>query len=197
MMKTISKYFLIVLALLISNNIFAQKNGDAVFNKVIHEYTLNDDGSSEYREYKEVKLLSHMAFHRLYGETFVIFDPEYQELQITEAYTIMADGQKVEVPGNAFNEVLPRAAAHVAPYNSLREMVITHTGLEVGATIYLDYILKTKAGYMPAFMGEEIISDIVPVKEKQLIIHIPAGQELQYKMLNQLMVLSKLDLLLK
>ena len=114
----------------------------------------------------------------------MIYDPEYQELQITEAYTIMADGQRVEVPGNAFNEVLPRAAAHVPPYNRLREMVITHTGLEVGATIYLDYVLKTKAGYMPAFMGEEFIKDIVAVKEKQVIIHVPAAQELQYKMLN-------------
>lgn len=183
MMKTISKYILIVLSIFVYQNISAQE-GDAVFNKVVHEYTLHDDGSSEYRAYKEVKLLSHMSFHRLYGETFIIFDPEYQEIEINTAYTIMADGQKVVVPENAFNEVLPRAAAHAAPYNKLRELVITHTGLEVGATIYLDYTLKTKAGYMQTFMGEEVIKDIVPVKEKQIIIRVPAEQELHYKMLN-------------
>jgi hypothetical protein len=183
-MKSVSKYLLFIIALFGIQIAFAQDKGDAVFEKAVHEYTLNEDGSSEYREYKEIKLLSHMSFHRLYGETFVIYDPEYQELQINEAYTIMADGQRVVVPDNAFNEVLPRAAAHAAPYNKLREMVITHTGLEVGATIYLDYTLKTMAGYMPAFMGEEVIKTIIPIKEKQVIINIPSGQELHYKMLN-------------
>jgi len=156
---------------------------DAVFNRLVHEYTLNDDGSSSFREYRELKLLSHMAFHRLYGETFVIYDPMYQELKIDKAYTIMRDGSRVDVPGNAFNEVLPYDAANAAPYNHLREMVITHTGLEVGATIYLDYTVSSKPGYYPAFVGEATVRDLVPVKEKQVIINIPAGEELQYKML--------------
>jgi len=182
-MKTISKYLLLILAFCFVQNVFAQ-DGDAVFNNIIHEYTLNEDGSTEYREYKEVKLLSHMSFHRLYGESFIVFDPKYQEIIINEAYTIMKDGQKVVVPDNAFNEVLPRAAAHSAPYNRLRELVITHTGLEVGATIFLDYTLKTKAGFVQSFMGEELIKDIVPIKEKKVIFRIPADQELKYKMLN-------------
>ncbi len=183
MMKTISKYLVLVLAFFIFQNAYAQE-GDAVFNKIVKEYTLNGDGSTEYREYKEVQLLSHMSFHRLYGETFIVFDPEYQEIKINEAYTIMKDGTKVLVPDNAFNEVLPRAAAHAAPYNRLRELVITHTGLEVGATIYLDYTLKTKAGFVSTFMGEELINDLVPIKEKFVVIRIPAEQELKYKVLN-------------
>ncbi|MEN8226321.1 MAG: DUF3857 domain-containing protein, partial [Bacteroidota bacterium] len=183
-MKTISKYLLIPIFLFTALTTFSQENGDAIFNKVIHEYTLNEDGSSEYREYKELKLLSHLAFHRYFGETFIVYDPTYQEVEINEAYTLMADGKRVEVPDNAFNEVLPRAAAHSAPYNHLREMVITHTGLEVGASIFLDYTIKTKDGYMPAFMGEELIKGVVPIKDKKVIFHIPEGMELQYKMLN-------------
>ena len=183
MMKTISKYLILILSFCMFNTVQAQ-DGDAVFNKIVHEYTLNEDGSTEYREYKEVKLLSHMSFHRLYGETFIIFDPEYQEIKINEAYTIMKNGQKVMVPDNAFNEVLPYAASHSGPYNGLRELVITHTGLEVGATVFLDYTIKSKAGYTNTFMGEELIKDIVPIKEKLVIIRIPAGQELHYKVLN-------------
>ena len=181
-MTKISSYILIMAAWLLSLTVNAQE--DARYNKLIQEFTLNEDGSSSYREYKEVKLLTHMAFHRLFGETFIIYDPENQGLKITEAYTIMHDGKRVDVPGNAFNEVLPRNAAHAAPYNSLREMVVTHTGLEVGATIFLDYTVTSKAGYYPAFMGEVSIKDMVPVKEKQVIINIPAGEELHYKMLN-------------
>jgi hypothetical protein len=182
-MKYLAKYIVLILAVILFQDSYAQ-DGDAVFNKIIKEYTLNPDGSTDYREYKEVTLLSHMSFHRLYGETFIIFHPEYQEIVINEAYTIMKDGQKVVVPDNAFNEVLPRAARNAAPYNHLRELVITHTGLEVGATIYLDYTIKTKAGYMQTFMGEEMIKDIVPIKEKKVIVRIPSDQELHYKVLN-------------
>ena len=183
MMKTFSRYFALLLILLLSFTVNAQ-DGDAVYNKIMKVYTLHEDGSYDYREYKEVKLLSHMSFHRLFGETFVIFDPEYQEVVINEAYTIMKDGTKVAVPDNAFNEVLPRAARHSAPYNKLRELVITHTGLEVGATIYLDYTIKTKAGFMQTFMGEEVIRENVPVKEKKVIVRIPENKELHYKVLN-------------
>jgi hypothetical protein len=183
MMKNISKYIALLLILSLSFSTSAQE-GDAMFNKITKTYTLNDDGSYDYREYKELKLLSHMSFHRLYGETFIIFDPEYQEIVINEAYTIMRDGKKVLVPDNAFNEVLPRAASNAAPYNRLRELVITHTGLEVGATICLDYTLKTKAGFMQTFMGEEQIKDIVPIKEKKLVFRIPADRELHYNVLN-------------
>lgn len=183
-MKTISTYLSFLMFLLLFQVTISAEEGDAVYKKIIHEYTLNPDGSSEYREYKEIKLLSHLSFNRMYGETFIIFDPAYQELEINEAYTIMADGQRVDVPDNAFNEVLPRAASHAPAYNRLREMVVTHTGLEVGASIYLDYTLKTKAGFMPAFMGEEFIKAIVPIDERQVIIRIPADKKLQYKVLN-------------
>ena len=183
-MKTISTYLSFFVFLFLFQVTISAEEGDAVYKKIIHEYTLNPDGSNEYREYKEIKLLSHLSFNRMYGETFIIFDPAYQMLEINEAYTIMADGQRVDVPDNAFNEVLPRAASHAPAYNRLREMVVTHTGLEVGATIYLDYTLKTKAGFMPAFMGEEFIKDIVPINERQVIIRIPADKELQYKVLN-------------
>ena len=46
----------------------------------------------------------------------------------------MADGKKVKAPENAINEILPAFAAGAPAFNSLREMVITHTALERGAT---------------------------------------------------------------
>ena len=120
-MKTISTYLSFLVFLFLFQVTISAEEGDAVYKKIVHEYTLNPDGSNEYREYKEIKLLSHLSFHRMYGETFIIFDPAYQELEINEAYTIMADGQRVDVPDNAFNEVLPRAASH-APADARRAL---------------------------------------------------------------------------
>ena len=161
-----------------------QAEQDATYQKLIREYTLHNDGSYDFREYKELRLNSHFAFHRLFGETFIIYNPEKQDLKINESYTTMADGTRVEAPENAFNELLPRFAREARAYNHLREMAITHTGLEVGATIYLDYTLSTEGGFMPFFMGKEEVRQNVPVEEMEVIVRVPEDLSLKYRVLN-------------
>ncbi|MHC1706444.1 MAG: DUF3857 domain-containing protein [Bacteroidales bacterium] len=184
-MKYLMIFFLFVL---FPYTIHAQQKkapeADALFQKILKEYTLNEDGSREYRCVKQVQLLTHHAFHRLYGETFIIYNPDYQELKINECYTTMADGKKIVTPANAFNKVLPRFAANAPVYNSLIEMVVTHTALEIGATIYLDYTLKSKKGFYPAFMGIEEIVELNPVESYDVKIKVPDGTRLNYKILN-------------
>lgn len=117
---------------------------DATLEKVYERYTLNEDGSQEYNYQKVMRYNTHYSFFSLFGETFVVYNPEYQDLTINHCYTIQADGTRVDAPANAFNKVLPRDAASAPAYNNLIEMVITHTGLELGATVYLDYTITTK-----------------------------------------------------
>lgn len=157
---------------------------DAVFEKIVKEYTLHEDGSMEYHYYKKVKLNTHFSFNRLYGETFIVYDPNNQELTINKAETTQKDGNIVKSPENAFNEVLPRFAANAPYFNHLREMVVTHTGLEVGAVIELDYTLVSHADYFPGLMGNELITESSPVQEEEIIIRIPKGMELNYRVLN-------------
>ncbi|MFP4472024.1 MAG: DUF3857 domain-containing protein [Bacteroidales bacterium] len=174
-----------IAAMLAVSIAFAQyENADAVFEKITKEYTLNEDGSTDFHYFKQLRLNSYVAFNRLYGETFIIYNPDFQNLKINESYTIMADGTRVETPDNAYNEVLPRAAAHSDAHSHLREMVVTHTGLERGATIYLDYTLHTAAEFLPALMGNEIIQESSPVKEMELVVKVPADVELSHKMYN-------------
>ena len=157
---------------------------DAIFNKVSKTYTLNADGSMNTRIVKQVKLLTYNAFHRLYGETFIVYNPEFQKLKINACYTIMKDGKKVVTPSNAFNEVLPRFAANAPVYNKLREMVVTHTGLEIGATIFLDYEILTNKDYFPAFMGSEALYENSPVEDYEVSLQVPVAVELRYKLSN-------------
>ncbi len=125
------KIALILLISLISFRGFAQNEKyDAVYEQLTREYTLNSDGSMDFRFIKKQKLQTYRAFHNLYGETFVVYDTVRQQLKINEVFTTMADGKKIPAPGNAFNPALPGFAANAPAYNSLREMVITHTGLE-------------------------------------------------------------------
>ncbi len=175
--------FLLIAAFIILHPAIAQdENADAVFEKLVREYTLHDDGSTSFREFKQLRLLTHLSFNRLYGETFIIYNPHFQKLKINDAYTIMADGKKIVTPENAFNEVLPRNAALSSTANHLREMVVTHTALEVGATIFLDYTLTSARDFIPGLMGTEIIEESSPVKEMEVIIRIPAMIELHHQM---------------
>jgi hypothetical protein len=183
-MKTLKNILLVLLVITIPVIGHSQEeNADAVYNKLTKEYVLNGDGTMEFHLHKELRILTHFAFHRLFGETFIIYDTTYQELNINEAYTLMADGKRVDAPDNAFNEVLPRFARDIPAYNHLREMVVTHTGLEVGAVIVLDYTILTKDPFIPHLMGNESIGENVPVKEMEVTVKVPSGVELTHKML--------------
>lgn len=182
-MNTLKKIFSILLVFSATAG-FSQNEPDAVYHKIVKEYTVHEDGSYDLHYYKELELKSHYSFNRLYGETFIVYNPEFQDLKINDSYTIMKDRKKVKTPDNAFNKVLPRSVSEFPAYNHLREMVVTHTGLALGATIYLDYTLTTDAGMFGGFSVKEDIKRRSPVKEMEIIVHVPEGKELNYKTRN-------------
>lgn len=176
-------FSLLFVSLLIISAAYPQ-SPDAVYKKLIKEYTLNADGSTSLRVYKELKFISFLAMNRLYGETFIVYNPQYQKLTINSSYTVMNDGKKVVNPENAFNEVLPGFAADAPCFNGLREMVVTHTGLDLGATVFLDYTVETRSEYYPYLMGLEVIGESSPVENFEVTVNIPQGKKLNYKILN-------------
>lgn len=184
-MKQLTKILILfLLACPLVETMAQTENYDAVYQSLTKEYTLNTDGTIDYRYAKILTLQNYQSFHRLYGETFIVYNPDYQKVQVNEAYTIMADGKKVITPENAFNEVLPRFAAHAPAFNQLREMIVTHTGLEIGATISLDYQIRTDEGFFPAFMGSVDLAEEQPVKLMTVVIRTPADQPLFFNLFN-------------
>lgn len=132
----------------------------------------------------ELTLFTHTAMNGTYGESFIVYNPQYQELKINSSYTKQKDGTIIKTPDNAFVEVLPRNAADAPAYNHLKEMVVVHTGLELGATIYLDYTVTSKPGYLPEVDIFEELLQSSPVKEYTLTIVTPEVKELAYTLTN-------------
>ena len=157
---------------------------EAEYNKLSKTYTLNSDGSQEFRYSMELTLFTHAAMNRTYGESFIVYNPEYQELKIHTSYTKQKDGTIIRTPENAFVEVLPRQAANAPAFNNLKEMVVVHTGLELGATIYLDYSIISKPGYLPALDISEANTLVSPVKEYTITIKTPENKPLFYELSN-------------
>lgn len=184
-MKTLSIY-IGILGMLLLAVLPVKAESEAEFRKLSKTYTLRADGSQELRVQKELTLFTHAAMNGLYGETFIVYDPEFQELTIHESYTRQKDGTVIKTPSNALVEVLPSSAANAPAYNHLKEMVVVHTGLELGATIYLDYSIVSKAGYLPELDVCCPVKELSPVKEFIFRLNVPAGKSVRYELLNAL-----------
>lgn len=179
------KIFLLTLLFYSGYSALAQEvKSDAVYQEQTKEYTLNKDGSWTYHYSHKLLINTYMAFHSLYGEDYIVYDPAFQKLKINHSVTTMADGKQVATPDNAYNELLPGFAANVPAWNRLREMVVTHTALERGATIDFDYLLTSAKGYMPAVMVNEQLMMNSPVKKLAFIVHVPAGAAFNYEQYN-------------
>ena len=182
-MKTLSIYIGIIGMLLLAV-LPARAASEAEFRKLSKTYTLRADGSQEMRVQKELTLFTHAAMNGLYGETFIVYNPDFQKLEIHASYTRQKDGTVVQTPANAFVEVLPAAAANAPAYNQLKEMVVVHTGLELGATIVLDYSIVSKAGYLPELDVCCPVKELSPIKEFTFRLNVPAGKSVHYELLN-------------
>lgn len=159
----------------------AQAQTDATLNSVVETYTLRPDGAIDYDCSKSTTYHTHYAFNSLFGETFVLYNPAYQKLKVNECYTIQKDGRRINAPANAFNEVLPSGAAKSADYNNLREMVITHTGLEQGATSNLSYTITGTPQGAPTLDIDRVIPVAgADIKEYKVVVNVPQGIKLNW-----------------
>lgn len=171
---------ILVYAASVSLSLAAPKDWDATYNHISREYTLSSDGSQSCRTVEEMTYHSYHAIHDLYGETFIDYNPEWQDLVINSSYTKQVDGTIVMTPENAFVETLPKFAENAPAHNSLIRLVVVHTGLEPGCTTYLDYTIISKPGYLPEL---DIITPVEyksPIAEFTVSITVPQEKKLRY-----------------
>ena len=173
------RYIIILLAVTMTNVAFSQK--DANYNKIKRSYTVNSDGTIDYNYRKELKVISLRSFFSVYGETFIVYNPEFQKLKINESYTVRKDGSKVQTPANAFVEQLPSTCTNCQRYNGIREMVVVHTALEYDATIVLDYTITSTTTDL-----NEVIDWVenAPIDSYEVSVILPQGKKLYYDMQN-------------
>ena len=172
--------FSLLLTFLLSAHIGFATPSEAEYGKYQETWTLLPEGSQEYRCYQELTLFTHTAMNSTYGETFITYNPQYQELKIHDSYTRQKDGTLVKTPANAFVEVLPQNADGMPAYNHLKEMVIVHTGLELGATIVLDYSIISRPGYLPEIDVCQPLLKSSPIKEYRLTFNLPDEKHPHY-----------------
>lgn len=125
---------------------FPEALPEARYESVEKYYSFDADDVCEFRCRTALRVNTLAAVNQLCGETFIVYNPQFQRVKINAAYTLSADGStRTDVPENAFNTVLPRCAEDAPAFDFLRELVVTHTALEPGAEIFLDYSIFTRS----------------------------------------------------
>jgi len=159
-------------------SLFASSTYDAEYLLKDVVYKLNPDGSSVMEYHSKIKLYTYKATSRIFGESFILYNPAYQKLEILISETTMKDGKKVNSPKNAYNESLPYVAKRFSAFSGLREMIVTHTGLEREAVIELKYKVYTKTGFNNCFSEMEYLSEPYPVKKLSIRVIVPKNKRL-------------------
>ena len=165
---------LLILLSVVVSSLFSN-NYDARYKLLKKEYIFNNEGGYILNYEHKLQFNTYHSFHRLYGETFIIYDPQYQTLKVTRNQTTMADGKLIIGPENALNEVLPSWAANSGEYNHIREMVVTHTGLEIGAISELSYTINSEK---PTIGNVQIVEPLrinVPIDNLEIAFIVPNG----------------------
>lgn len=157
---------------------------DAVYLSLTKTFVLNKDGSILNSVEKRQKLFTYRAFQSLYGETRIPYNPEIQKLVVSEAYTTNAENQTINTPENGYNEVLPTFCQDSKAYSNLREMVVSHTGLERNAVIKCTYNITTASGKTPFLMGMEELQADCPIDNLTIVVKVQPKMKLHYKLLN-------------
>jgi hypothetical protein len=143
------KILFAAMAILIGSAVTAQQP-DAIYKLIRYEWTLNADGSSDYHYRHEVQILRTRSLiaYADKGETFVVYNPDLEDLTVNEVYTIQKDGTRVNMPQNAFVYQLPSECADCGRFNHMRELAMVHTGMELGCTIVVDYTIHRRYNFI-------------------------------------------------
>lgn len=176
------KIFLSILTALLCTVSYAQ-NPDAVFKLLRQEWTVNADGTSDYHYRHEVQILRNRALvaYADKGETFVVYNPDFEEVTVNEVYTLQKDGTRVDMPQNAFIYQLPSECADCGRFNHMRELAMVHTGMEIGCTVVVDYTIHRRYSLLNQTLT--LVREC-PIERLEINVRVPADQELGATLVN-------------
>ena len=175
------KKIIIAIATVLLAQMLPAQESDAVYKLLRQEWTVNNDGTSDYHYRHEVQILRNRALtaYADKGETFVVYNPDLEELTVNEVYTVRPDGSRVEMPQNAFVYQLPSECADCGRFNHFRELAMVHTGMELGCTVVVDYTIHRRFDLVNQTLC--LVKDC-PVEQMEINVTLPDNQELNVKL---------------
>ncbi|NUQ50063.1 MAG: DUF3857 domain-containing protein [Phycisphaerae bacterium] len=158
---------------------------DAVIELWEQHWTINADGSTAYHEKKHVRLDSDRAYGR-FADPRITFNRDTDEVEVVVARTRRPAGGYIDVPDYSRNEVSPGGSAGWPAFASVRQLVLTMSGLEPGCVVELEYRVKRRAGGRGFRAADVRVDDRYPVRERVISITAPRNHAVSVWMPDEL-----------
>ncbi|MCB9516325.1 MAG: DUF3857 domain-containing protein [Candidatus Latescibacteria bacterium] len=107
-------------------------------------YYTHADGLTTLRHQRLVRVSTEWALERI-SDPRLRYDSSRQELEVIAARSYLPGGEAVDAPANALNRVTPDALTLAVDFLDIQELAVTHTALEPGVVVWLDYTLRDTA----------------------------------------------------
>ena len=158
-------------------------DADVLVLSELKSFKLLPDGRVEQRVRLVEKVLNYEGFDAA-GDPKITFDSKRQELVISKCRTYSEDGRIVDTKANGFNEMTPFALEKAPDYTDIRQMVVTHLGIDVNSVIETEYTIKDKIAWRRFLEGVEHLRGGDPAILREVEVSIPKGTTLKYSVLN-------------
>ena len=112
-------------------------------------YEVNADGTDVETHEWALKVLSEQGITDA-NQGSVDYSGSLQDAEIVAAYTLKADGQRINVPGANFQEQINKGKGEASPmFSDVRTKTVAFPDVAVGDTVVMSYKIVQKAGDVP------------------------------------------------
>jgi transglutaminase-like putative cysteine protease len=132
----------------------------------------NLDGSWTAKTHLEIKILSPNAIPAL-GQPALGYRDQMQQLDISNAYTLKADGRKLAVAPDAILTRQNPASANSPLLSDQKQKVILFPNVEQGDTLVYDSIITSKPEFDGSFIYTILIPTSLPVDRDDVTVSVP------------------------
>jgi transglutaminase-like putative cysteine protease len=145
---------------------------DATIEEWHQHWTLNPDGSTVYHEHKRVRLNNDRAYGA-FTDPRITFDKHTDTVEVITARVKNPRGQIIDTPAYSRNEVAPGGAAGWPAFASLRQLVLTLSGIEPGCETEVEYRITSKPGRRSGLAADLRLDHEYPIALRAVTVDVP------------------------
>lgn len=158
-------------------------DADAIILRWEQHYALGEDGAVTIRSHEWVKLLNRRRINN-WADRTINYRVGEDTLIVHTAQAHLPDGQVLPIPEYGFNLGAAEPVAGWPEYSAWEQRIISFSGVQPGATLELDYEIRTQAGALPVLSADLRLDAHGPVVERVVTVTTPGDVTLHTAVLN-------------
>ena len=136
------------------------------------QFILTDAHNWEQKRYRKVAILTY-AGKKEYAELIIGYNPAWEEIEITQADVILADGTRKHIRAEEINEMDAEWVASAPRYPAEKRVVVNLPGVEIGTIIEYAYTLRARDQL--GFSLQHHMNAHYPIAQQQIALQAPSS----------------------